>query len=116
MTSEVVFEPRAPSEQFPAAALRGGLAALVIGGVVLAGAALILVGAFADSVPVGAVGGVAALAAVACLAGMVIVEPNESSVVVLFGRYRGTIAEAGWYWVNPFTRRETISLRVRNFQ
>lgn len=50
------------------------------------------------------------------LRGLVLVEPNESKVVLLFGRYRGTIREAGFTWINPFTSRKAVSLRVRNFQ
>ncbi|MFZ1993997.1 MAG: SPFH domain-containing protein, partial [Solirubrobacteraceae bacterium] len=48
----------------------------------------------------------------------VVVAPNESRVLILFGRYIGTLRDAGLWWVNPFTAfsRETISLRVRNFQ
>jgi regulator of protease activity HflC (stomatin/prohibitin superfamily) len=50
--------------------------------------------------------------------GLVIVAPNESCVLILFGRYIGTLREPGMWWVNPFTvlARETVSLRVRNFQ
>jgi regulator of protease activity HflC (stomatin/prohibitin superfamily) len=46
------------------------------------------------------------------------VQPNESRVLILFGRYVGTLTEARLWWVNPFTAiwRKTISLRVRNFQ
>lgn len=50
-----------------------------------------------------------------CLAGFVIVNPNESSVLVLFGKYAGTIKENGFFWVNPFYTRKKISLRARNF-
>jgi regulator of protease activity HflC (stomatin/prohibitin superfamily) len=66
-----------------------------------------------------AVGGglVLMVAALAC-AGFVVVAPNESKVLVLLGRYIGTVTAAGWCWVNPLTIfwREGISLRVRNFQ
>ena len=47
--------------------------------------------------------------------GFTIVEPNGSSVMVLFGSYSGTIRENGFYWVNPFYIRKNISLRARNF-
>lgn len=50
-----------------------------------------------------------------CLFGLVIVNPNESVVNVLFGTYTGTIKEFGFYWVNPFYVRKRISLRARNF-
>ncbi|MBM4060444.1 MAG: SPFH domain-containing protein [Planctomycetes bacterium] len=49
------------------------------------------------------------------LRGLVIVNPNQSRVVVLFGNYRGTLREHGFYWVNPFTVRRAISLRAHNF-
>lgn len=47
--------------------------------------------------------------------GFVVVNPNESAVLVLFGAYKGTIKENGFFWVNPFFTRKKISLRARNF-
>ena len=47
--------------------------------------------------------------------GFVIVNPNESSVLVLFGAYKGTIKRYGFWWVNPFFVKKKISLRARNF-
>jgi regulator of protease activity HflC (stomatin/prohibitin superfamily) len=47
--------------------------------------------------------------------GFQIVNPNESCVLVLFGAYKGSIKENGFYWVNPFLSRKKISLRARNF-
>lgn len=47
--------------------------------------------------------------------GFVIVNPNESSVLVLFGSYSGTIKRYGFFWVNPFFTKQKISLRARNF-
>lgn len=49
------------------------------------------------------------------LRGLVLVEPNTSLVVLLFGRYRGTLRRPGFYWINPFTSRRKISLKARNF-
>jgi regulator of protease activity HflC (stomatin/prohibitin superfamily) len=51
-----------------------------------------------------------------CWAGLTVVNPNEAKVVQLFGVYKGSIKEQGFWWVNPFTSRRTISLRVRNFE
>lgn len=48
------------------------------------------------------------------LPGFVIVNPNESCVLVLFGKYKGTIIENGFFWINPFFTRRKISLRARN--
>ena len=50
-----------------------------------------------------------------CMVGLAVVNPNESLVLVLFGRYVGTIKENGFYWFNPFISRKKISLRARNF-
>jgi len=49
------------------------------------------------------------------LRGFFILEPNESEVIVLFGKYRGTVRDQGWYWTNPLTNRKKVSLRVHNF-
>jgi regulator of protease activity HflC (stomatin/prohibitin superfamily) len=48
------------------------------------------------------------------LSGFVIVNPNESSVLVLFGNYKGTIRTNGFWWTNPFFVKKRISLRARN--
>jgi len=50
------------------------------------------------------------------LGGFTVVNPNESKVVLLFGVYLGSIKQPGFWWVNPFTRRRRVSLRVRNFE
>jgi len=49
-------------------------------------------------------------------AGFVMVQPNDSRVLTLFGRYFGSIKEAGFWWVNPFTLKKRISLKTRNFE
>ena len=52
--------------------------------------------------------------ALTLLIGFVIVNPNESVVLVLFGNYKGSIKDNGFFWVNPFFSRKKISLRARN--
>jgi len=47
--------------------------------------------------------------------GFMIIQPNESKVLLLFGKYTGTVRESGFWWVNPFTIKKHISLRIRNF-
>ncbi len=49
------------------------------------------------------------------LIGLFIVNPNESMVLVLFGKYQGTVRTDGFFWVNPFNKRRKISLRAHNF-
>jgi regulator of protease activity HflC (stomatin/prohibitin superfamily) len=47
--------------------------------------------------------------------GFVIINPNQSAVLVLFGAYKGSIRENGFFWVNPFFVKKRVSLRARNF-
>lgn len=54
------------------------------------------------------------IADVFCWAGLLVVNPNQSAVLVLFGKYSGTIKKNGFYWINPFFIRKVISLRARN--
>lgn len=47
--------------------------------------------------------------------GFLAVDPNQSYVLVLFGEYKGTIKDNGFFWVNPFFVKKKFSLRARNF-
>ena len=47
--------------------------------------------------------------------GFLLVNPNTSKVILLFGKYIGTVKENGFYWANPFYRKRSISLRASNF-
>ena len=44
------------------------------------------------------------------------VAPNNARAMLLFGNYKGSITESGFFWVNPFYSKKRISLRVRNFE
>ncbi len=65
-------------------------------------------------------GGMLLLAALAFLSAIVLacglftLQPNEAAVLVLFGAYRGTVRESGFFFTNPFNRKLKISLRARN--
>lgn len=41
-------------------------------------------------------------------------QPNQSRVMIFFGKYRGTFRHTGFFWVNPFMSRVKMSLRIRN--
>lgn len=56
------------------------------------------------------------LTALVALCGFMAVAPNDSRVILLFGDYKGTVVESGFYWVNPFMSKKKLSLRVRNFE
>jgi regulator of protease activity HflC (stomatin/prohibitin superfamily) len=55
------------------------------------------------------------IAALVMAFGFVMVQPNGSRVLLLFGKYVGTIKKNGFYWVNPFYTKKKISLRASNF-
>jgi len=64
-------------------------------------------------------GGVASLLFVLTLigfGGFFIIHPNEAKALVLFGTYKGTVKQDGFWWANPFMTKQAISLRVRNFE
>ncbi len=48
--------------------------------------------------------------------GFFYINPNGSRVLTLFGKYKGTVKENGFYWTNPFFAKRAISLRARNFE
>ncbi len=50
------------------------------------------------------------------LGGFFIVNPNQAVVGVLFGKYSGSVKTPGFWWMNPFTRKQTISLKINNFE
>ena len=47
--------------------------------------------------------------------GFILVNPNTSKVILLFGKYVGTVKDNGLYWANPFYTKKKISLRASNF-
>jgi len=47
--------------------------------------------------------------------GFFFIYPNGSRVLTLFGAYKGTVKESGFFWANPFFIKKSVSLRARNF-
>jgi len=56
------------------------------------------------------------VAAIVMFAGFIALQPNEAVVLLLFGEYRGSLRESGFYWANPFFTKKKISLRLRNME
>ncbi len=69
-----------------------------------------------QSTVIGIAATVLALATLFCGNGFFILNPNQAAVAQLFGRYYGSVKEAGFFWMNPFTTRRRLSLRIRNFE
>ena len=61
-----------------------------------------------------ALGLVALLATLIMWSGMMMLEPNEARVTTWFGKYSGTFARTGFFWINPFYSTKKVSLRARN--
>src|SRR5690242_14704120 len=96
-----------------------GVLALVAGLVALVVGIGLLVSALSRSAGSGVAGGWAVILLVIAgllLAGLVPVVAGEARVVQLFGRYQGTARDAGLVFVNPFTRRRKVSVRLRNHE
>jgi regulator of protease activity HflC (stomatin/prohibitin superfamily) len=98
----------------------------VLGGALLglvAGFASVITGGFQVSggnkglgIALVVAGPVLVLASLLLLCGLTVVSPGSARVVQLLGNYRGTIRAEGLSWLNPFTSRRHISLRIRNHE
>ncbi|KAF1689814.1 SPFH domain-containing protein [Pseudoxanthomonas koreensis] len=56
------------------------------------------------------------LLVVLMVTGLYSIQPNQAAVLSLFGKYVGTVKEAGLRWNNPFYSKRKVSQRVRNFE
>lgn len=56
------------------------------------------------------------LLSLAAMSGFAVLNPNEARLVTLFGVYKGTMRQPGFWWVHPLTTRRRLSLRIRNFE
>ena len=97
-----------------------GLSGWMMVGVLIAGV-IVAIAAIASGAPdpsPAVVAGAVALIVVdvVCWRGLTVVNPNTARVVLLFGRYVGTVKTPGLRWVNPLTVRRLVSLRIRNFE
>jgi len=90
---------------------------LLVCALLLIGGVLAVILSAASGRPPGVVAGVlAALCALIMVFGFMAIAPNQSRVLLLFGTYKGSTTESGFFWVNPFYSKKKISLRIRNFE
>ena len=73
-------------------------------------------GASGENVPIVIASTVVLLLTILAMTGLFTVNPNDAKVLTLFGRYIGTVRDAGLWFANPFYAKKRISLRVRNFE
>jgi regulator of protease activity HflC (stomatin/prohibitin superfamily) len=106
----------------PAAKAAGLPMLLLLIAALLAGVALLILRSGAAGpagsagAPLAIVGGVLLVVGGIGLRGLIAVAPGQARLVLLFGRYVGTVRTQGLFWVNPFTTRRTISTRIRNHE
>ncbi len=89
------------------------VAAVIVGAT---GIGLFAVGIASSTTSAAVVGALLAVAGYLLARGLTPVSPGQARVVLLFGRYTGTIRADGLRWVNPLTTRRTISTRIRNHE
>jgi regulator of protease activity HflC (stomatin/prohibitin superfamily) len=98
------------------AALNGALTLLVLLAVIVGGTTLAIRAFMAQHDALGVAYIVGVTLALVATGGLFIVQPNEAKALVLFGTYKGTVKQDGFWWANPFFTKQGISLRVRNFE
>ncbi|MCI0349911.1 MAG: SPFH domain-containing protein [Acidobacteriales bacterium] len=67
-------------------------------------------------VPLIIVGAVTFGGAILVCIGFFTLQPNEAGVLILFGHYKGTVRDSGFFWANPFLTKKKVSLRARNME
>lgn len=85
--------------------------AILVGG----GAFLFVSGRVAfEDIPFAGEAGIVVVVIIGMLlaSGFRILEPNESAILIFFGKYMGTLKRSGFIWSLPFTSTNKISLRI----
>ncbi|WSL80563.1 SPFH domain-containing protein [Kitasatospora sp. NBC_01266] len=100
----------------PGLAMLGLCLLLLLGGIALGVTGLVITTKHHNGLGITllAVGVLVLLGGLLCCRGLAVVAPGQAKVVLLFGRYLGTLRSPGLTWVNPFANRSTVSTRIRN--
>ncbi|MFH1301374.1 MAG: SPFH domain-containing protein [Planctomycetota bacterium] len=105
MTEERIYHPM--SGWFPLAVCLGGVLSAVL---------LFIAGAVFSSGPLMFLAFITGPSCLIGLFGCMAIAPNQARVLLLFGEYKGSVMQSGFFWVNPFFTKHKISLRIRNFE
>ena len=103
-------------KETPLRSLAGIPVLLLLLALSLGGAALIIYALAHQMIAVFVVALLASIVVFACYAGFYTLEPNQTAVLSLFGRYIGTVKDPGLRWNNPFFAARKVSQRIRNFE
>ncbi|MEQ1830355.1 MAG: SPFH domain-containing protein [Pirellula sp.] len=96
-----------------------GMLTAMVAGVVAIPIGIWLIASWLVGIPAVGAGiglGLLGLAIFISLFGFMAIQPNDARVLLLFGNYRGTVNQSGFYWVNPFFSKKKVTLRIRNFE
>ena len=110
-------DPAAPVAERKAASAPG-VGVLIIANVTLVVAIiLLLTGIFnSNEAALTLPGSLLLIPAIFAFQGLTPVIAGEARVVQLFGNYQGTVRAPGLQYVNPFTKRRRVSIRIRNHE
>jgi regulator of protease activity HflC (stomatin/prohibitin superfamily) len=117
-TSEPVVE--SPNRELRVRAVGGWLSLLIVLALFVAGICAFVAGIVAAANSHESVGWLLGTSAIFLLlaiigsCGFFTLQPNEAAVLILFGAYKGTVRDSGFFWNNPFNKRLRVSLRARN--
>ncbi len=107
MVREVVIRPKSG----------WGMLGVIVVAILVVGPGLLIAGGAGVAAPWSVIGGLLVIGAGGIAAiGFMAVAPNDARVLLLFGEYRGSVKDSGFFWVNPFYSKRRISLRIRNFE
>lgn len=96
-------------------AAKSGWAMLALNFMMYAGVACLIIAAAIAKVPLFAVLAVLLLiTGILTSCGFFTLQPNTAAVLILFGSYKGTVRDSGFFWTNPFNKKLKVSLRSRN--
>jgi regulator of protease activity HflC (stomatin/prohibitin superfamily) len=98
----------------PATAPGGWAIVVVVIALLICGASLLVFGASLRAPAILLGGALVIVGSFVLIGGFFTLQPNEATVLTLFGSYRGTVRQNGFLWTNPFYRKLRISLRARN--
>ena len=78
-------------------------------------ALFLIIGGLFMAMRIPTLGIILVIGSILIIPGFILVNPNSSRVLLLFGKYVGTIKKNGLFWANPLYSKKKVSLRASNF-
>lgn len=103
---------RIASKESPASSYNGYVMLLVLLATIVTPVALAISMPFEHVIIPSMIGG--SLLVLGISIGFFMIQPNEATVITLFGEYRGTMRKDGLHWVWPWMGKKKLSVRAHN--